>query len=468
MKLQRQFLIIFLLAFLLFIQGCANTRQSTIVQGRRGSGSTLKQKSEELPAEKSTGEEAEKEEQDQGELTGLYLFRKFNRDNKTVSLVKLSDGKSYQYPIDTATMFLDKYGGSKSQASFISGEAVEMEVDTKKECIKKLWVSDRVWVQEDITNYSVAEGAHAVTIGKTKYTYDEDMPVFSQDIRVEIGDLILEDEIRAVGIGKKLLSLSITRGHGYLVLANTKLFDGSFICIGDKIFEEVKPDKKITVPEGKHLVTVANDGYGGSKEVTIERGMTESLDLDKLKGEGPKTCKITFHVGVEGAVLQIDDKTIDYSKPVEVRYGVHSIAVGAEGYDTVKQKLVVNSKDAEIEIGLTKTDTSSQAENAADSNTGNNSNQNTNNNSNNNSYNNSGQNTNNNSNYNTNNNNSDNGNNSGTGSSTDYLTTLYNLLTSVNENNNNKNNQESSTNRSHSESNTLNGILDTDDDLIDQ
>lgn len=415
MKIQNRYIITLLLAALfLTAAACGNPQRNTIVQGRMGNANTLKEKTEGLAVEEEIGTEEEEEG-----LSGLYLLKKIDTADKTVSLVKAGNNRQVQYSFDTVTMFMDKYGNSKSQTSFISGEAVEIQVESKTDKLQKLWVTDRVWVQEDITNYSVDESARALTIGKTRYSYDEDLPVFSGDITVGFDTFEEEDEIRAVGMDKKILSVSVTKGHGYLTLSNTKLFDGSFICVGDKIFEEVKPNKKITVPEGTHLVTVANDGYGGSKEITIERNLTTNLNLEELKGEGPKTCKITFHVGIEGAVLTIDGEKVDYSKPVEVRYGVHTIAVGAEGYDTVKNKLVVNSKDAEIEIGLTKTDTS---ESESQNNSGNNNNVNNNNNNggssnyngnanNNNSNNNSGNNSNNTNNNNNNSNNNNNNNN---------------------------------------------------------
>lgn len=466
MKIQNRIIITLLLSVLFLMAGACGTRQqNTIMQGRMGNASTLKQKAQEAAVEEEIGTEEEKEG-----LSGLYLLKKIDTANKTVSLVKAGNNRQVQYSFDTVTMFLDKYGNSKSQTSFISGEAVEIQVEKNTDMLQKMWVTDRVWVQEDITNYSVDESARALTIGKTKYSYDEDLPVFSGDITVGFDTFEEEDVIRAVGMDKKILSVSVTQGHGYLMLSNTKLFDGSFICVGDKIFEEVKSNKKITVPEGTHLVTVANDGYGGSKEITIERNLTTNLNLEELKGEGPKTCKITFHVGIEGAVLTIDGEKVDYTKPVEVRYGVHNIAVGAEGYDTVKNKLVVNSKEAEIEIGLTKTDTSQSESqdnsgntnntNNSNNNNGNNSNTNNNSNNNNSSNNNNNNNNSNNNNNNTNNNNSSANNSNGNSSSTDYLTTLYNLLTSIN---NSGTGSGGSSDRS-----TTSDILDSYNDLRDQ
>ena len=54
------------------------------------------------------------------------------------------------------------------------------------------------------------------------------------------------------------------------------------------------------MPEGVYTVAVANKGYGGSTEVEIRRGQTTVLDLEKLKGEGPKKRKYFVRGGCGG------------------------------------------------------------------------------------------------------------------------------------------------------------------------
>mgnify|MGYP000302628598 CR=1 FL=1 len=48
----------------------------------------------------------------------------------------------------------------------------------------------------------------------------------------------------------------------------------------------------------------------------IARGENCTLDLDELKGEGPKTGSIIFYIDVEGATLSIGRGYVDYSAPV--------------------------------------------------------------------------------------------------------------------------------------------------------
>lgn len=156
-----------------------------------------------------------------------------------------------------------------------------------------------------------------------------------------------------VGIDKKIYSISVTTGHGSLKLVNTSVFDGSYIQVGSKVFAQITGEMTIEIPEGTYTAAVANNGYGGSTEITITRGQETVLDLETLKGEGPKYGSILFAVNVEGAWLQVDGQLVDYSQPVELQYGVHTLTVTADGYDTYSKKLFVNSPEATIAIGMT-------------------------------------------------------------------------------------------------------------------
>ncbi len=455
MKIQKQQYILAIGFMLMAFALCAcGTRDSGIIQSRRGTGV----RSDEVMAQEADAAESVASTEIQASEVSeedLYILSQLDMERKLAVFRKVSNGRQCQYAYGTGTRFLDKYGNSKSMDSFVPGDVVQIVVSGHTQQLISIQCSAGVWVYEDIVNYSFDADSRALTIGKTKYACNPKMEIFSGEETVGFDDLSESDVLRAVVQDKELISLSVTKGHGYLALSNTKLFEGSFICIGDKIFREVTKNMQVEVPEGKYLVTVANDGYGGSREIEIPRNQTVSLNLDELKGEGPKMCRITFKVGVEGAVLYIDGKKADYSKPVDVRYGIHTIAVEAEGYDTITKKLVVNSAETEIEIALSKNSAdSSEDKDKSGKNSGTNAdsgknnagnNNNTNNNNQNNNGNNNNQNNGNNNNQNNNGNNNNNNNNNNNPSQTDYLTTLYNLLTSINNNSNSTNNHSTDT-----------------------
>ena len=289
----------------------------------------------------------------EGTSIGADLFLITNNDMQAECLIltQLNSGKQYMYNYTIATRFLDKYGMSVS--GFDAGRIIRVGEKDKQGRLVEAQISDLAWEYPDVTRYSVDEEHGAFKIADTNYSYDEDLFVVSDGSPLQLSDLTALDTLRVVGIDKKIYSISVTTGHGSLKLVNTSVFDGSYIQVGSKVFAQITGEMTIEIPEGTYTAAVANNGYGGSTEITITRGQETVLDLETLKGEGPKYGSILFAVNVEGAWLQVDGQLVDYSQPVELQYGVHTLTVTADGYDTYSKKLFVNSPEATIAIGMT-------------------------------------------------------------------------------------------------------------------
>lgn len=285
--------------------------------------------------------------------TDLYLIIGNDMTNEQLNLKQLASGKQYLYVYSLTTDFLDKYGNSATTMDFEPGRVIHIGKKDGEGRLLQAQIADEVWEYSDITKYSVDTERGIFKIADSKYSYDADLFVESNGEKIRLSDLNEKDEIRVVGIGTKILSVSVTTGQGTLELKNTSVFEGSFIQVGSKIFAQITHNMKLEIPEGTYTVTVANEGYGGSTEVEIARGENCTLDLDELKGEGPKTGSIIFYIDVEGATLSIDGDTVDYSAPVVLTYGVHELHAEAEGYDDFDKKLFVNSAAANIDISLT-------------------------------------------------------------------------------------------------------------------
>ena len=291
--------------------------------------------------------------------TDLYLIIGNDMTNEQLNLKQLASGKQYLYVYSLSTDFQDKYGNSATTVDFEPGRVIHIGKKDGEGRLLQAQIADEVWEYSDITKYSVDTERGIFKIADSKYSYDADLFVESNGEKIRLSDLNEKDKIRVVGIGTKILSVSVTTGQGTLELKNTSVFEGSFIQVGSKIFAQITHNMKLEIPEGTYTVTVANEGYGGSKEVEIARGEICTLDLDELKGEGPKTGSITFYIDVEGATLSIDGDTGDYSAPVVLTYGVHELHAEADGYDDFDKKLFVNSAAANIDISLTGESTTS-------------------------------------------------------------------------------------------------------------
>ena len=346
---------------MLFVVGCGGSKRPEYVMGQHYYTGESQEEVTETATEEAGGEEDTQEAESETIPDNLYLIMKNDMETEMLILKQLSTGKQYMYYYSFGTKFLDKYANHTSVVNFDVGRAVKIGQKDAQGKLDAIQISDDVWEYDDVSKYAIDLDYNMFAYAGDKYRYDNSLLVNSDDTILDIADLSQKDTLRVIGVGKKLLSLTVTTGHGTLSLVNTELFEGSYIQIGTKIFSEITPDMQMELAEGTYTVTVANDGYGGSTDITVERGQTVTLDLDTLKGEGPKYCNVAFVIAGDGASLMVDGQSVDFSQTVSLKYGVHSIIVNVPGYDTWSKYLYVNSSEATIVIDPTESDSSSDS-----------------------------------------------------------------------------------------------------------
>lgn len=312
------------------------------------------QQEKESDTDSGQGETSETEMAKTEEQIGTDQFMITGNDMQSGCLIleQIVSGKQYMYYYSLTTSFLDKYGNRAAVSEFEPGRVVVLGSKDSQGRVMQIQISDQVWEYPNVTKYSVDEERGIFQIAGNRYSYDDTLYVNSDGNPQRLSDLNSMDTLRIIGVGTKILSVSVTTGHGILAISNTELFEGSFIQIGNKIFSEITGDMKLEVPEGTYTVAVANNGYGGDTEVEIKRGQTVQLDLDTLKGEGPKYGNILFAVDVANAIVQIDGNPVDYNEIVPLRYGAHSLTVTADSYETYSKNLYVNSEEATVIIRM--------------------------------------------------------------------------------------------------------------------
>ncbi len=322
-----------------FLAGCQMQGEERAGSGRYSASS--------LPVgakEQASGGEAKEE--------ALFLVVSNNSAQEELRLYNYENELEYRYYYTVGTAFLDKYGQQVSAVNFTPGKAVHIgHLDTDGK-LTEVRIAEEAWEYDDVVRFSVQPEEGLFKIADDKYAYNSELFVFSDDKISSLADVTKNDKLSIVGLKKRILSVTVTTGHGTLQLANTELFEGSFLELGRNIFAKITPDMQMEIPEGEYVLTVANDGWGGSCNISIRRGETTTVDLDAIKGEGPSYCQLMFAVDIEGAVIKVDGQEVDYSEPLQIRYGVHSIAVEADGYEDWSKHLYVNSPEATILIEL--------------------------------------------------------------------------------------------------------------------
>lgn len=307
----------------------------------------------------ASGVEAATEEETQAEESSLYTVSGVDTTLSTMTFLNIDTGRYEQYSYTDGTIFKDRHGSLISAASMVPGKVVTLTLRDKDLILEKVEQSADAWEMDDIGKFSDNEEDKIFTIGDTKYSYDEELQVFSGDAAIELSAVTGQDTLRIQGIDRKVLSVSVTTGHGVIQLVNTQALEGGWLSLNHKNYYKITENMQLEVPEGTYELTVAGNGYGGSTEVAVTRNEQISVDVDSIKGEDPKYCTLTFAVDVAGALMYIDGSQVDYTQPLQLQYGIHSIQITADGYDTWSKRLYVNSPEAQIEIALSGDDTGS-------------------------------------------------------------------------------------------------------------
>lgn len=307
----------------------------------------------------ASGVEVATEEETQAEESSLYTVSGVDTTLSTMTFLNIDTGRYEQYSYTDGTIFKDRHGSLISAASMVPGKVVTLTLRDKDLILEKVEQSADAWEMDDIGKFSYNEEDKIFTIGDTKYSYDEELQVFSGDAAIELSAVTGQDTLRIQGIDRKVLSVSVTTGHGVIQLVNTQALEGGWLSLNHKNYYKITENMQLEVPEGTYELTVAGNGYGGSTEVAVTRNEQISVDVDSIKGEDPKYCTLTFAVDVAGALMYIDGSQVDYTQPLQLQYGIHSIQITADGYDTWSKRLYVNSPEAQIEIALSGDDTGS-------------------------------------------------------------------------------------------------------------
>lgn len=283
----------------------------------------------------------------------FQMILKHDIQNYQITFMDITTGEQVCYEYTDGTEFFDKYGNYTLREDFSEGKLAVIERLNSNDTLGAIAFTDQTWDYEDVSNYVITAEKSRMDIADTAYQFAENAKAFSEGEEKELYTIGENDILNVYGIDRTIYAVVVTTGHGTLALTNTELFEGGWVNLGTKVYAKITKDLTLELPEGVYDFSVANDGYGDSGEVRIRRDLVTTIDLNDYKGEGPKMCKVTFDVGVAGAILTVNGKEVNHKKPLELRYGVYKLGVYAQGYDPWTRQLVINSPKAKIEILLT-------------------------------------------------------------------------------------------------------------------
>ena len=254
--------------------------------------------------------------------------------------------------MDGATKIYDKYGDTLSLSQIRPGDVVDITFLKDTKHLAGLQLSAESFNYSNVENYEIDIAKNQISVGSENYKLSDITQYFSEDKPIELMDLNSADVLSFQGIGSRILSVRVEKGHGYLRLQNDEHFIGGWIEIGQSQIQKITEDMLLLVPEGSYQVTISNNGGGGVKNVVVYRDKETTLDIGDLEVPNPESGLVLFSLTPSDADLYIDGTQVNASYPLVLEYGLHQLIARAEGYQPITRYIRVSQESAGINVVL--------------------------------------------------------------------------------------------------------------------
>ena len=298
--------------------------------------------------------EAEEEVVDMESLeyaaTGILIGK--DTVKKALTIRPVEGGSDFLLEYDGTTSFLAKHGNSISIDQLSLGDIVDVNYSIHSGKLKTIQLSENAWTMTDISKFEINEKRKQMTVGDDTFKIDENLVISYGEEMASLMDITSLDTLKIQGVDRKVCSITVERGHGYIRLQNDAYFVGGWLEIGQDIIKPITSEMLVPVPEGTYQVKVSHKGYAGQKNMVIERDKESVLDLDEIEIEEVAIGHVQFNIKPDYAQLYVDDEMTDFIERVPLEYGIHKVHVELAGYESVDTNIKILSDYANVEISL--------------------------------------------------------------------------------------------------------------------
>ncbi len=276
---------------------------------------------------------------------------KKDTDAGTIQLQNISTSKRYTLNYSGTTSIYNRYGNAISMQQLKEGSVVTVRFYKSTKSLSYIEENSDAFCLSNLSGYTLDLQNGRITVGGTIYSISGDVVVVSDGVETDPMELNSEDVITMWGYKERVYGIYVESGHGYLRLQNEDYFVGGWIDVGDKIIRKITEDMLIVVPEGTYSAMVSKNGISATQEITFSRNEEMVWDLGSVDIT-VQTGQIIFTLTPIDATVMIDGEEIDTSLPVELDYGLHTLRVSADGYDTISQYIKVAQSYATVRVEL--------------------------------------------------------------------------------------------------------------------
>ncbi len=275
-----------------------------------------------------------------------------DEEEHKLKFISVDNDRLYDLEYTDKTPIRGKHGNYLTLAQIPLGEILDVSYSVHSKELLDLKISDEEWTFTDVTKFEINEPEGMMIIAGSTYKLPKTAVVSYKDELASFMDVTNVDTLIVKGYGRKVCSVIVDRGHGYVRLQNDSYFEGGWIEIGQEIIKKVSEEMLIPVPEGDYHVRLTNRGYAAEEDVTIERDKESVIDLSKVNIKEVAIGHVEFNITPDYAQLFVDGQMTDFEERIPLEFGIHHVLVKLAGYKSVETNIRVSDTYANVDIVL--------------------------------------------------------------------------------------------------------------------
>lgn len=284
------------------------------------------------------------------ETSMTAIITSMDMENNQMHFVSVLDGTDITLQYHGGVRVSDTKGTDIGIDSVVCGNVVDIVYYADTEKLVSIAKNAKVKTYTQVKKFLYRQEEHTASCNGTSYKVSDYAQVFDGNQVLSLVDVNTEDEVTLSVWNGSLVSVVITKGHGYVRLLNQGTYVGGFVEIGKDVIVPVTTDMLVAVGEGDYTLRINKNGYFGEKSIRVTKDRELNVDISDI---AIPSGTVTFAVTPEdaGEVIKVDGEIIA-NRTYTGLYGDHELSITAEGYDSFRGSFKITDTMKNLHVTL--------------------------------------------------------------------------------------------------------------------
>ena len=284
------------------------------------------------------------------ETSMTAIITSMDMENNQMHFVSVLDGTDITLQYHGGVRVSDTKGTDIGIDSVVCGNVVDIVYYADTEKLVSIAKNAKVKTYTQVKKFLYRQDQHTASCNGTGYKVSDYAQVFDGNQVLSLVDVNTEDEVTLSVWNGNLVSVVITKGHGYVRLLNQGTYVGGFVEIGKDVIVPVTTDMLVAVGEGDYTLRINKNGYSGEKSIRVTKDRELNVDISDI---AIPSGTVTFAVTPEdaGEVIKVDGEIIA-NRTYTGLYGDHELSITAEGYDSFRGSFKITDTMKNLHVTL--------------------------------------------------------------------------------------------------------------------